>query len=124
MGLSRLEQTGRKLIDPMDINTMWTQAEAIELAQAIEAVCPQHGCHVALTGGLLYKSGLRKDADFLFYRIRQVDNINRTGLFASLESLGVTPGPDFGFVRKAKYKGKTIDFFFPEEPQGDYNTDA
>lgn len=33
----------------------WTQAEAVALAKKIEAVCPAFGCHVALTGGLLYK---------------------------------------------------------------------
>lgn len=40
---------------------MWTQKEAIELCVKIEAICPKYGCHVALTGGLLYKEGERKD---------------------------------------------------------------
>ena len=49
----------------------WTQQHAIELCKRIESVCPRYGCHVALTGGLLYKDGPRKDCDILFYRIRQ-----------------------------------------------------
>lgn len=39
----------------------WTQAEAIALCRKIEDVCPAFGCHVALTGGVLYKLGERKD---------------------------------------------------------------
>ena len=36
----------------------WTTAEAIALCREIEAICPAFGCHIALTGGLLYKEGL------------------------------------------------------------------
>src|ERR1035437_5571090 len=54
----------------------WTQTEAIELCVKVEAICPKYGCHVALTGGLLYKQGKRKDCDLLFYRIRQVEQID------------------------------------------------
>ncbi len=42
---------------------VWTQEEAIELCRIIEDICPQAGCHVALTGGCLYKDGERKDLD-------------------------------------------------------------
>lgn len=44
----------------------WTQAEAIALCREIEQICPRFGCHVALTGGCLYKDGPRKDADLLY----------------------------------------------------------
>lgn len=33
----------------------WTQQEAVDLCVIIESVCVEFGCHVALTGGLLYK---------------------------------------------------------------------
>lgn len=99
--------------------TMWTREEAIALARIIETVCPTYGCHIALTGGLLYKDGTRKDADFLFYRIRQVDEIDKPGLFLALEALGVVEARGFGWCHKATWQGKAIDFFFPEE-DGEY----
>lgn len=98
----------------------WTQAEAVALCELIEAVCPSYGCHVALTGGLLYKHGPRKDADILFYRIRQVDEIDVDGLMAALADLGIVAGDDFGWCFKASYRGKQIDFFFPERAGDEY----
>jgi hypothetical protein len=94
----------------------WTQAEAIELCTAIETIAPKYGCHVALTGGLLYKSGPRKDADILIYRIRQTAAIDFDGLFASMKLLfGIERGPDYGWCKKASLDGKPIDFFHPED---------
>lgn len=106
---------------------MWTQTEAIYLCKKIEAVCPKFGCHVALTGGLLYKEGPRKDADIMFYRIRQVEAIDKEGLWAALASLGITVCTEpvsygHSFVIKATYRvphapflePQNIDFFFPE----------
>lgn len=101
----------------------WKQADAIALARKIEEICPEFGCHVALTGGLLYKDGNRKDADLLFYRIRQVEQIDRAGLFHALEErLGMTGWRGFGWCVKAEYQGKPIDCFFPDE-EGEYPTD-
>lgn len=97
----------------------WTQADAIALCRDVEAICPAFGCHVALTGGCLYKDGERKDADLLFYRIRQVGEIDKPGLFQALEAIGVTELNGFGWVHKAEYRGRSIDFFFPEE-DGEY----
>lgn len=93
---------------------LWTQQEAIELCKKIEDVCPPYGCHVALTGGLLYKPGPRKDADIMFYRIRQVDEIDVKGLGKALQKLGFKMARVHGWVRKATYQGKDVDFFFPE----------
>lgn len=93
---------------------MWTQSEAIELARLIEAVAPAHGAHVALTGGLLYKDGPRKDADFLFYCIRQRDRIDENALLAALADIGLLIGVRKGWVRKAVWMGKSVDLFFPE----------
>lgn len=98
----------------------WTQEAAISLCRAIEAIAPAHGCHVALTGGLLYKDGERKDADLLFYRIRQVDEIDVDGLFGSLAALGIEKTGGFGWCHKATYEGRPIDCFFPEEQGGEY----
>lgn len=98
----------------------WMQDDAIALACSIEAVAPNYGCHVALTGGLLYKDGPRKDADFLFYRIRQVDSIDMDGLFAALKQIGIVKTSGFGWCHKAKFDGKPMDLFFPEEEDGEY----
>lgn len=92
----------------------WTQAEAIELCKLIEAIAPRHGAHVALTGGLLYKEGERKDCDLLFYCIRQVDEIGRVELCAALEDMGMEMGASRGWVKKATWRGKSVDMFFPE----------
>lgn len=100
--------------------TAWQQADAIDLCRQIEAICPAFGCHVALTGGLLYKNGARKDCDLLFYRIRQVDVIDITGLFDALEAIGVTKTGGFGWCHKAEHHGRKIDCFFPEEIDGEY----
>ena len=92
----------------------WTQSEGIAVAKVVESFCPAYGCHVALTGGLLYKEGPRKDLDLLFYCIRQRDEIDRDGLLARLVSEGFMLGKQFGWVQKAAYEGKDVDLFFPE----------
>lgn len=96
----------------------WTQAQAVELCRKLEEIAPQYGCHVALTGGTLYKDGERKDADILFYRIRQVEAIDVEGLMAHAhDKLGVCLGEDFGWCYKATYNEQAIDFFFPERAE-------
>lgn len=104
--------------------TKWTRQDAVNLCVLIESVCPQYGCHVALTGGALYKPGERKDCDVLFYRIRQVAAIDQDGLFNALSELGIERQGGFGWVHKAIYQGKNIDMFFPEADDGEYNADA
>jgi hypothetical protein len=102
----------------------WTQQEAIALCRQVETICPAFGCHVALTGGLLYKDGPRKDCDLLFYRIRQIPAIDTDGLFVALErQFAIFKLSGFGFVFKAEHKGREIDCFFPEEEVGDYPGD-
>lgn len=97
---------------------------AIELCQKIEMFAPNYGCHVALTGGCLYKNGSRKDIDILFYRIRQVEKIDHEGLKSALVSLlGFGEITGFGWLLKSKWQGLDIDMFFPEEIDGgEYNT--
>ena len=69
---------------------------------------------------LPYKDGERKDCDILLYRIRQVGAIDTEGLFAALSLIGFEGIAGFGWVFKAKYKGKSVDLFFPEEVGGEY----
>jgi hypothetical protein len=102
------------------VNTDWTQADAIALCKEVEKVCPKFGCHVALTGGTLYADGPRKDCDLLFYRIRQVEEINKEELFGALEEIGLSEQDGFGWCHKAEYCGRKVDMFFPEEDGGSY----
>jgi hypothetical protein len=104
---------------------VWTQDDAISLCVAIESIAPTYGCHVALTGGSLYKRGLRKDADILFYRIRQVDEINESGLLDALSNeLGMIIGQRYGWVVKAEYCEKPVDLFFPESKNNERMSDG
>ena len=98
---------------------MATLEDAIELCRIVETIAPDYGCHVALTGGTLYKGGDRKDIDILFYRIRQVDSVDTEGLLEALAALDVVKLSGFGWVYKALWKGIPIDMFFPEEQEGD-----
>lgn len=100
--------------------TRWTLAEAVDVCRAVEAVCPPFGCHVALTGGTLYKDGERKDLDLLFYRIRQTPEIDMDGLWDALSAIGIEQERGFGWCFKAKFNDKPIDCFFPEEQGGEY----
>lgn len=101
----------------------WTQTQAVALCRPIEGVCPEFGCHVALTGGCLYWDGERKDLDILFYRIRQRPEIDEVGLFAALAEIGIEKTGGFGWCHKATFEGRKIDCFFPEE-DGEYPTEA
>lgn len=99
---------------------MWTQEEAIKLCRAIERIAPEFGCHVALTGGCLYKFGHRKDLDILLYRIRQVNQIDWQGLWLALDDMGIKLQSDHGWCKKAVFNGNGIDFFDPEADAGEY----
>lgn len=112
---NRNQQTQRTHLFDMK---KWTLALAVDFCRTVEAICPVYGCHVALTGGCLYKEGERKDLDLVFYRIRQT-TINVVGLRYALEKeLGVTFSPTNGWCLKAQWEGRNIDMFFPEEPDG------
>lgn len=103
---------------------VWTLEDAAAVCRQVEAICPPFGCHVALTGGTLYKDGPRKDLDLLFYRIRQVAEIDMDGLWGALAAIGIEQQSGFGWCFKAKLNGKPIDCFFPEEQGGDYHSDG
>lgn len=104
---------------------MWTQAEAVALATKIESFCPTVGFHVGLTGGLLYKEGLRKDCDLIFYQIRQDKQeteapADKDMLLKLLMRNRIDVVRDHGFVVKCKYNYKDLDLLFPEEESGNY----
>lgn len=92
----------------------WSHDEAVAMCVAIEAVIPKFGAHVALTGGTLYKTGRRKDADVLFYRIRQWKCIKMQDMWDALEKIGFEMTSGMGWCYKATYQGKSVDCFFPE----------
>ena len=95
--------------------------DEIKICRLVEAIAPRFGCHVALTGGTLYKDGDRKDVDILMYRIRQVDEINEEGLFEALKMAGIKKVSGMGWCYKAKFEGIDIDIFFPEANGGEYS---
>lgn len=97
-----------------DQTSAWTQEEAIRLCSVLERIAPDFGCHVALTGGTLYKPGLRKDVDILFYRIRQAPEIDRYGLVQTLVEIGFELDSTHGWVQKMRYGKKCLDLFFPD----------
>src|SRR3546814_9718836 len=96
----------------------WTLDDAVALCRKIEKIAPEYGAHVALTGGTLYKDGPRKDVDLLFYRIRQVKEIDRPRLLRALQRIGVEISKRHGWVQQAFYEGKPIDLFFPAHIDG------
>lgn len=102
---------------------IWTLSDAVALCREVEKICPPFGCHVALTGGCLYKDGGRKDCDLLFYRIRQ-RNIDYLGLWAALREIGLTRLNETGpsWCCKARYAGRNVDCLFPDAPGKIYPT--
>lgn len=96
----------------------WTQQEAINLCVLIEQIVPTYGAHVALTGGSLYKHGPRKDADILFYRIRQQKQIRMAEMWKALREIGFDQHSGWGWCYKATFNGKPVDCFFPEAERG------
>jgi hypothetical protein len=94
----------------------WIHEDALSLCKIIESVAPSFGGHVALTGGLLYKDGPRKDCDVLIYRIRQrAEPIDFYGLFDELKIRhGIELLADHGWCKKMRWMGRPFDLFDPE----------
>jgi hypothetical protein len=92
-----------------------TIEDGITLCKILEKVLRGAGLFPALTGGLLYKEGGRKDIDIVLYRHRQQLECFEVELIESLlESVGVTVTGFYGFVTKAKWEGFVVDIFNPE----------
>lgn len=105
-----------------DMNAAWTHDRAVELCRRIEQFAPDFHCHVALTGGALYKDGPRKGCDILFYKIRQAPAIDKDGLFDALDKIGLYVWANYGWCCKAtygtEYMTQDVDLFFPDQPTG------
>ena len=97
-------------------------------------------CHVfpALTGGTLYKQGIRKDLDIILYKGSNGGELDgKTVLHnhvpqlvnhvTTLEELLIANGfkyiADYGRVIKCKYEDTDIDLIMPEAPEGTYPED-
>jgi len=95
----------------------WVLAEAIELCTLIQSVSPAFSAHPALTGGLLYKTGPRKDCDIVIYQRGDSNGerkpIDWGGLWEALEGVGLTLTEDFGYCKKCRWRGKVVDIFDP-----------
>lgn len=75
------------------------------------------GLFPALTGGLLYKDGDRKDIDIVIFRHRQdVDSfeLNDAIVEVCLKACHVEVIKHCGFVTKATWCGFDVDLFNPE----------
>jgi hypothetical protein len=103
---------------------MWTLPEAIKLCTLIQSVSPKHFAHPALTGGLLYKTGPRKDCDIVIYQRGDSKGerpaLDWDGLWKSCEAFGLTMEVDYGYVKKCRWHGKTVDIFDPTAEGGEY----
>ena len=78
------------------------------------------GFYPALTGGVLYKTGNRKDIDIVIYRNRQKAPLfEMSDLEGLLKKAGLENFEFYGFVTKAKYGAVNVDLFNPETSNDD-----
>ena len=103
------------------VNNMVNQQKGIELCQKIHKKLLGYGYFPALTGGLLYKEGERKDIDIVIYRHRQdVAAFEMRDIEDHLIDIGFYGFNYFGFVTKAKWKGLDVDLFNPEAREDEH----
>lgn len=92
----------------------------LELCTILYNALRDRGYFPALSGGLVYKSGPRKDVDIVIYRHRQMHNsFEMHDIEDELVSCGLTNIEYYGFVTKAKFRGYDVDLFNPES-SGEY----
>lgn len=111
------------------VSPEWTLQEGVALCTAIQNLPSQNfHCHPALTGGLLYREGPRKDCDIVIYQRGDVDGkrepIDWIGLWFALEQIGLCLINDFGYVKKCRYHGKQVDIFDPTDENSEYGAQA
>ena len=101
----------------------WSLDTAVDACAKIENVVSGFGFHVALSGGTLYKSGIRKDVDIWIYP-HSVDRntpLNRTEVDYMADKVARIFGTTYSRAStkcynddKIVYKlGNNIDLFFP-----------
>lgn len=89
--------------------------DGIELCKLIYNELSKFGFYPALTGGLLYKDGGRKDIDIVLYRNRQnLNPLTPDDFTYRLSEIGIELIASYGFVTKAKWNGFDVDIFNPE----------
>lgn len=95
------------------------QATGIDLCKALYEKLSPHGFFPALTGGLLYKEGSRKDCDIVIFRHRQnVQPFELVEIEHLLVECGFTDIRHHGFVTKANMGIFPVDIFNPESKNG------
>jgi len=95
--------------------TLCTKDQGVQLCRELREALLPYGIFPALTGGLLYKDGPRKDIDIVLFRHRQMlESFEVIDLITPLSSVGVRITGVYGFVTKATWKGITVDLFNPE----------
>ncbi len=104
----------------MKTQELVNQSKGLELCKILYKELNIIGVFPALTGGLLYKEGNRKDIDIVLYRHRQeLDGFETKEIELILSRCGLTDFQYFGFVTKAKWQGVTVDLFNPETKSDD-----
>tara|TARA_R110000822_G_scaffold147071_3_gene286125 strand:+ start:1080 stop:1451 length:372 start_codon:yes stop_codon:yes gene_type:complete len=94
---------------------MADQQDGIWLCEGLHEILHLSGYYPALTGGLLYKEGNRKDIDIVIFRHRQnVEQFEMQDIERFLVRAGLSELKYYGFVTKAKWNGFTVDLFNPE----------
>ena len=101
---------------------LWTLEEAINLCRIIEGEVSNHGIHVALTGGVLYKGQSDHDVDLMFYPHCTCDGFEQATLEECLRKLGMFSRPetkielfeylgDRKFLGSWEHNGRRVDVF-------------
>ena len=91
------------------------QEDGIKICKKLHNVLSERGYYPALTGGLLYKDGDRKDCYIVIYRNRQQhEHFEMQDIESLLEIVGFSDFRYFGFVTKAHIDGFDVDLFNPE----------
>lgn len=97
----------------LDTTRSWTWELARDLCVRLESVTPDYGAHVALTGGVLYRDGPRKDCDIVLYRHGgRAEPIDREGLLNLFKLAGMVSVRTNGRVWKMLWDGRQVDFLF------------
>lgn len=95
---------------PLADNHEWTQKEAIDLCCLLEPLFAEHGWHVALTGGCLYKPGSRKDCDLFIYPHRKETRREFSDqLIYQLKIAGFKILTNYSECLKCTYNNKPVD---------------
>lgn len=95
----------------------WVLGDALTLCRMLEPWATMHNCHVALTGGLLYKDGPRKDCDVVVYRRglckgeEVLPEFDRDALTKSFKNV-LKIVQEFGRVTKCTFDEKPVDLLF------------